>query len=129
MGVPVCSFNSPPPASPQLYLTQKHLIQLGFYGTLACPYTPPAQTVYPSAGQLGWWQMRIDGGARRRPNPHIVPDIEDSNAWTRFIAARLAGMRVTYEDFGTGDLWLWVLTDRVLHRDNDNDLRLAVWPD
>jgi hypothetical protein len=122
-GVRVYNFNREPPVCPRLYLTERHVVELAMYGFLACPYTPPLWTVFPSDGQLGWWKLRFDD------TPRGLHGLVDNPDWRKLLSEQLAGMHIIYQNFDTKRSWIWVLTDQVLCRDNDNDLRYAVWPD
>lgn len=116
---PVYSFNSAPPAVPRLYFRESTLLRdMLIWGTVACPYSPPQYTVFPGNGQVGRWTLHFD----------VLNPLTDISEW-RTMAQQLPGMRMRYEDFETGQRWVWVLTDEILKRDNDNDLRLGRWPD
>lgn len=118
-GTWVYSFNTAPPIEPRLYFPDKRLLDLAIWGSLACPYSPPQYTVFPSDGQAGRWTLHFD----------VIEPLTDIFKWKQLLLAQLSGMRMRYEDFGTGRKWTWVLTDEVLERDNDNNLRLGHWPD
>jgi hypothetical protein len=115
---PVYSFSAAPPIEPRLYFPESKLINMAIWGTFACPYSPPQHTVFPSDGQIGRWTLHFDD----------VDPLTDVSPW-KLLAQLLPGMRMRYQDFETGNTWIWVLTDQIIKRDNNNDLRLGRWPD
>ncbi len=114
---PLYLFNDAPPPQPQLYFAEARLVYMACYGTLACPYTPPQYTVFPSPGQVGRWTLHVD----------YVDPLTDTSDW-KLLADQLPGTRMRYTDFETGQSWVWVLTDQMVHTAAPA-FRLGVWPD
>jgi hypothetical protein len=110
-------FRNAPPAEPKLYFPETKLLEMATWGHMACPYRPPQYTIYPGDGQVGRWTLHFD-----HPDP-----LTDTSPWKFSIDDMLPGMRMHYEDFETGQRWVWVLTSQRLY--GEPNWRLGMWPD
>ena len=119
--IPVHNFTTPPPKVPRLYFGERKLGNLAIWGGFAL-VNPGSVLVdqWPKC-YVGSWRIHFD----------IIDPFSEEAAkepW-KLLAQMLPGMRVSYEDFATEEQMIWVLTDDIVRRDNNNDLRLGVWPD
>jgi hypothetical protein len=130
INTPCYFFNTAPPLAPRLYFKEKTLFEMLVWGSVACPYTAPQDTVFPSDGQLGRWTMNYDKDKIRQirnvsvyvPEPTCMKRVRED------MIGLLPDMLMRYEDFGTGKFTVWMLTSDVIQRDSDNNLRLGVLP-
>lgn len=117
---PLYMFRDAPPIGPWLYFSERVL--LGMAGGALCSflYVPPQYTILSGAGlAVGRWTLRFD----------FSDPLTDESPWKFSMGDMLAGMRMGYEDFESGQRWVWVLTDEVVRHDDDDHLRMAHWPD
>lgn len=119
INTPAYFFNAAPPLVPRLYFNEKSLMDMAILGCLikrgSWPPAPPQYTVFPG----GRWTI------------HFHPDKPpyDGSQTRDMVKELLPGIKMQYHDFNTGRHWIWILTNEVLHRDNNNDLRIGHWPD
>lgn len=120
-------FTTAPPLEPRLYFKQHYLWDMLLYGSLGAPYTSPQYTVFPGNGHVGRWTLHYD-----KESMDAVHEISARGTYATLkqdLLDLLPGMRMRYIDFGTEKTTIWKLTDDVVLRDNNNHLRLGVWPD